>query len=431
MIPLAPRSRRGEPIPSAVRARYRDRVADTRALGTSRDPAAAVPYPLRVAGAMCWRFLLLVATLVVLGVIIVRLRVVVVPVAVALLLAALLAPAVGLLARHRVPRGLATAVVLVAGLAAVGAVLTFVIRALVDGLPDLRAEVGDVIEQLRGWLASRPFGLAPVDLDRALDSIADWVGNNQAQVTSGALGAAVTVGEFLTGVFLALFTLIFFLYDGARIWRFLLRAVPPTTRPRADVAGRRAFATLGGYTRATAAVAVVDALGIGIGLWVVGVPLVVPLTALVFLGAFVPIIGAVVAGAVAVAVALVAKGFVAALVILAVVIGVQQLESHLLQPLLLGRAVQLHPLAVILAVAAGVTLAGITGALLAVPLVAMINSAVRSLSKDDSTVDQDEVDPTDPQHAAPPEPAKADAEPRKHRGPSGSEPAGALGTEAS
>ncbi len=406
-------------------------MADTRALGTSRDPAAAVPYPLRVAGAMCWRFLLLVATLVVLGVIIVRLRVVVVPVAVALLLAALLAPAVDLLARHRVPRGLATAVVLVAGLAAVGTVLTFVIRALLDGLPDLRAQVGDVIEQLRGWLATRPFGLAPVDLDRALDSIAGWVGSNQAQITSGALGAAVTVGEFLTGAFLALFTLVFFLYDGARIWRFLLRAVPPATRPRADVAGRRAFATLGGYTRATAVVAVVDALGIGIGLWVVGVPLVVPLTALVFLGAFVPIVGAVVAGAVAVAVALVTKGFVAALVILAVVIGVQQLESHLLQPLLLGRAVQLHPLAVVLAVAAGVTLAGITGALLAVPLVAMINSAVRSLSEDDSTVDQDEVHPTDPQHAAPPAPAEADAEPQQHGGRSGSEPAGALGTEAS
>ncbi len=414
-----------------ARARYRDRVAETKALGTPRDPTAAVPYPLRVAGAMCWRFLLLVAALVILGVIIVRLRVVVVPVAVALLLAALLAPAVGWVARHRVPRGLATAVVLVAGLAAVGTVLTFVIRALLDGLPDLRAQVSDVIEQLRGWLARRPFGLAPIDLDQSLNRIAEWVGNNQAQITSGALGAAVTVGEFLTGLFLALFTLVFFLYDGARIWRFLLRAVPTASRTRADVAGQRAFATLGGYTRATAVVAVVDALGIGIGLWVVGVPLVVPLTALVFLGAFVPIVGAVVAGAVAVAVALVANGFVAALVILAVVIGVQQLESHLLQPLLLGRAVQLHPLAVVLAVAAGVTLAGITGALLAVPLVAMINSAVRSLSEDDGTVDPDAVHPTDPQPAAPPAPGEADTEPQQHSGRSGSEPAGALGTEGS
>lgn len=414
-----------------VRARYRDRVAATRTLGTPRDPTAAVPYPLRVAGAMCWRFLLLAATVVVLGVIIVRLRVVVVPVAVALLLAALLAPAVGSLVRHRVPRGLATAVVLVAGLAAVGAVLTFVIRALLDGLPDLRAQVSDVIEQLRGWLAARPFGLAPVDLDRALDRTAEWVGNNQAQITSGALGAAVTVGEFLTGAFLALFTLVFFLYDGAGIWRFLLRAVPAASRTRTDTAGQRAFATLGGYTRATAVVAVVDALGIGIGLWAVGVPLVVPLTALVFLGAFIPIVGAVVAGTVAVAVALVANGFVAALVILAVVIGVQQLESHLLQPLLLGRAVQLHPLAVVLAVAAGVTLAGITGALLAVPLVAMINSAVRSLSEDDGTVDQDAVHPTDPQHAASPAPGEADTEPQQRSGRSGSEPAGALGTEGS
>ena len=404
-------------------------MADTRARA-SRDPAGAVPYPLRVAGAVCWRFLLLVAALVIIGVIVVRLRVVVIPSAVALLLAALLAPAVGWLARHRVPRGLATGVVLVAGLAAVGAVLTFVIRAFVDGLPDLRAQVGDVIEQLRGWLATGPFGLAPVDLNRALDRIAEEVTSNQAEITSGALGAAVTVGEFLTGALLALFTLIFFLYDGARIWRFLLRAVPATSRPRVDLAGRRAFATLSGYTRAAAVVAVVDALGIGIGLWVVGVPLVVPLTALVFLGAFVPIVGAVVAGAVAVAVALVAKGFVAALVILAVVIGVQQLEGHVLQPLLLGRAVQLHPLAVVLAVVAGVTLAGITGALLAVPLIAMISSAVRSLSEDGGTAEQDLGHPPEPQRAAPLSPGEADAKSARE-GTSGSEPAGALGTEAS
>lgn len=367
-----------------------------------REPATSVPHALQVAGAVCWRFLLIAAALVVLGVIIVQLRVVIIPIAIALLLAALLAPAVGWLSRHRVPRGLATVVVLVGGLAALGGLLTFVIQAFVDGLPDLRAQVGQVIEQLRGWLASGPFGLAPIDLNSTLDAIAASVQNNRARITSGALGAAATVGELLAGTFLALFTLIFFLYDGARIWRFLLGAVPQNTRPRVDVAGQRAFASLVGYTRATVLVAIVDAVGIGLGLYLVGVPLVIPLTALVFLGAFIPTVGAIVTGIIATAVALVANGAVAALIVLAVVIAVQQLEGHVLQPLLLGRAVRLHPLAVVLPVAAGVVLAGITGALLAVPIVAMINAAVRSLSSEaDADVHPAEVDPTDAEHSAP------------------------------
>jgi predicted PurR-regulated permease PerM len=173
------------------------------------------------------------------------------------------------------------------------------------------------------------------------------------------------------------FILIFFLYDGPGIWRFVTRGVPARVRDRVDVAGRRGFAALVSYVRATAAVALVDAIGIGIGLAIIGVPLVIPLSALVFLTAFVPIIGAVLAGVVAVLVAMVAKGFVAALFVLAVVIGVNQLESHVLQPFLLGRAVRLHPLAVVFAT--GLITAGIAGALLAVPLLAVLNASIRSL----------------------------------------------------
>jgi predicted PurR-regulated permease PerM len=158
-----------------------------------------------------------------------------------------------------------------------------------------------------------------------------------------------------------------------------MRAMPRTVRARVDVAGRRGFASLVSYVRATAAVAVVDAVGIGVGLWILGIPLVIPLATLVFLGAFVPIIGAVVAGGVAVLVALVTKGFVGALIVLAIVIAVMQLESHVLQPLLLGRAVKLHPLAVVMAITAGLVAAGIAGALLAVPLLAVLNAGIRSL----------------------------------------------------
>jgi predicted PurR-regulated permease PerM len=157
------------------------------------------------------------------------------------------------------------------------------------------------------------------------------------------------------------------------------RGVPERVRARVDVAGRRGFAALVNYVRATAVVALVDAVGIGIGLAIIGVPLVIPLSALVFLTAFVPIIGAILAGAVAVLVALVANGFIAALVVLAVVIGVNQLEAHVLQPVLLGRAVRLHPLAVVFAIAIGLITAGIAGALLAVPLLAVLNASIKSL----------------------------------------------------
>ncbi len=170
-----------------------------------------------------------------------------------------------------------------------------------------------------------------------------------------------------------------------------MRGVPSRVRERVDVAGRRGFGALVSYVRATAAVALVDAVGIGVGLAIVGVPLVIPLSALVFLSAFVPIIGAVLAGTVAVLITLVANGFIQALIVLAIVIAVMQLESHVLQPWLLGRAVRLHPLAVVLAIAAGLVAAGIAGALLAVPLLAVLNAGVKSLVHDEN-VEPEDVD---------------------------------------
>ncbi len=206
--------------------------------------------------------------------------------------------------------------------------------------------------------------------------------------------------------------LIFFLYDGPGIWTFVTRGVPARVRERVDVAGRRGFAALVSYVRATAAVALVDAVGIGIGLAIVGVPLVIPLSALVFLSAFVPIIGAVLAGTVAVLIALVANGFIAALIVLAIVIGVMQLESHVLQPLLLGRAVRLHPLAVVLAIAAGLIAAGIAGALLAVPLLAVLNAGIKSLLHEGPT-DPEEVDVL---HKPDDEAPETEEEARRHEG---------------
>ncbi len=352
----------------------------------NRDVAAVVPYPLQVAAAVSWRLLAVAGMIVVVGYVVITLRVVVIPVAVALLLAALLVPVVDWLTRHRVPRGLATLVVFIAGLAMIGGLLGLVIQAFVAGLPELQTQVASSIEVIRVWLQNPPFGLPPVNLQNLLDSVSRSLSNNRTAITSGLLSTAYTVGQYLTGAVLALFTLIYFLHSGRSMWRFMLGAVPRSTRDRVDLAGQRGFASLGGFIRATVLVAVVDAVGIGIGLVAVGAPLVVPLVALTFLAAFIPVIGAVLSGVIAVLVVLVANGPVPALIMLGVVIGVQQLEGNVLQPLLMGRAVQLNGVAVVLAVAVGSVLAGIAGALLSVPLLAMLNSGIRTL------VDRDVVD---------------------------------------
>lgn len=364
-----------------------------------------MPAVLRVAAEISWRLLLVVAALYVVSVVVGRLSAVVVPLAIALLLAALLSPAVAFLMAKRVPRGLAAALVLVAGLTVLGGMVTFVVVTFVNGLPDLTAQLTRSVDAASRWLVTGPLGLSEDQLREFTDRFVKTLQDNQSGITSTAFTTAATIGEVLTELLLVLFTLAFFLYDGPRIWQFLIRVVPGTSRRRVDVAGRRGLAALVSYVRATGAVAVVDALGIGIGLAVLGVPLAVPLAALVFIGAFIPIFGAVVAGGVAVLVALVANGPLTALIVLAVVIAVNQLESHVLQPLLLGRAVKLHPLAVVLALAAGLLVAGIAGALLAVPLLAVLNSAVRSLLSDaDEHVRPADVRTSEPEESGPDEP---------------------------
>jgi putative heme transporter len=352
-----------------------------------------VPRGLRVSAAVAWRFIAVIAALYVLIWLAGFFSTVLIPVAIALLLAALMAPGVAKLVELKVPRALSTAIVLVAGLALLGGVLTFVISEFTNGLPQLQTQVAKSLDTIQKWLANSPLHLNS-------DQIIGSIKSNQAAITSGALSTAASIGELLAGFVLTLFILIFFLSDGARIWQFLIRAAPAAIRDRVDVAGRRGFSSLIHYVRATAAVAVVDALGIGIGLWIVGVPLVVPLAALVFLGAFIPIIGAVIAGTVAVLVALVANNFVSALVVLAIVIAVMQLEGHVLQPWLMGRAVRLHPLAVVIAITVGLVAASIPGALFSVPLLAVLNAGIRSLLYDHEPA-PDEVDTLDDEGSRP------------------------------
>ncbi|MFV2101264.1 AI-2E family transporter [Micromonospora sp. LOL_024] len=347
---------------------------------TSRDDAD-VPRALRIAAAWSWR-------LIVIGIVgwallrfVGAIRIVIVPLLVALLLAALLAPAVGWLLRARFPRTLATAVVLIGGLAAVVGTLTLVVNQFIAGLPELTASASAGIGQIQDWLREGPLNLSDGQLDQYIEAGQNWINENSQSLTDGAISTAGTVVEVLTGTLLVLFATFFFLRDGERIWRFVVGTFPVAARWPADDAGRASWLTLVAYVRATVLVAFIDAVGIGIALVVFDVPFAFPLAALVFLGAFIPIVGATLSGAVAVLVALVDGGWVTALIILGAVIVVQQVEGNILQPWIMGRAVALHPLPVVLAVTAGVVLDGIFGALVAVPLVAVLNTAVRRLSR--------------------------------------------------
>ncbi|BBZ05886.1 AI-2E family transporter [Mycolicibacterium doricum] len=333
----------------------------------------------RKAAAWSWRLLIIFGALVTALWVVRQLEIIVVPVALATMLAAMLMPAVDFLDRRGAPRSGAVALVLLSGIAVVGGILTFVVSQFIEGMPALGEQVTRSIDELRRWLVAGPLNLSREQIDNAGNAAIEAVQSNQERLTSGALSTAGTITEILTGALLVLFTLIFLLHGGRNIFGFVTKIFPPDVRDRVRGAGRAGFHSLIGYVRATFLVALVDAVGIGTGLAIMGVPLALPLASLVFLGAFVPLVGAVVTGFLAVIVALLTKGVVYALITLALILAVQQLEGHVLQPLVMGRAVSIHPLAVVLAIAGGAVLAGVVGALLAVPAVAFLNSAVRVL----------------------------------------------------
>jgi len=338
-----------------------------------------LPRSVRTAGAWAWRFILFVAAAYLLLRVVGLLRVVIIPVAIALLLAALFQPACAALVRRGMKRSPAAGLVLVAALVLVFGGLGLIVRTFISQIDSLSTKVNDGLTTVQDWLSRGPLHVSDAELSQYLDRLQQTVTQNQGALTSGALSTAATLGEVVAGFFLVLFTLFFFLRDGGQIWSFLCRLLPREARVATARAGHYSWHTLVSYVHATVLVAFVDAVGIGIGLVVLRVPLALPLAALVFLGAFIPVVGAALTGAVAVLVALVANGPVTALIVLAVVIAVQQLEGHVLQPLIMGRAVALHPLAVILAIATGVVVAGIVGGLVAVPLLAVLNTAIRYL----------------------------------------------------
>ncbi|MFE7742989.1 AI-2E family transporter [Nocardia sp. NPDC057455] len=350
-----------------------------RKIKLSRHAAETVHPIVRVSAEWGWRLLVLFGLAIAMAAIVQKLATVVIPLAIALLAAALLAPLVDWMQRLGVPRAVGVFVALVGSIGVVAGIMTFVVEQFVAGVPQLSNKFTDSIHQIQDWLINGRLHLSNEQIRNVGDAVVKAIQSNQDSLTSGALTTATVIGELLTGTFLTMFILIFFLYGGDQIWDFVTRIVPTDHRERVRTAGQLGFGTLVGFVRATVAVAAVDAIGIGAGLAILGVPLALPLASLVFIGAFIPIIGAFLAGFIAVFIALVTKGLVTALIVLGIIIAVMQLEGHVLQPLLLGRAVSIHPLAVVLAITAGVVIGGIAGGLLAVPFVAVMNTAIRSL----------------------------------------------------
>lgn len=355
------------------------------AIAARPDPVAAIPWGIRVAAEAGWRLLVLAGTLWVLIRVISAVQLVVLAFVAALLVTALLQPTVARLKRLGLPRGLATAVTAIAGFVVMGLVGWFVVWQVMDNLDDLSDRVRDGIEELKRWLLDSPFHVTEQQINDIAKNLSDTIGTNTEEITSAGLQGVTVMVELLTGMLLAMFSTLFLLYDGKRIWQWVLKLVPAQAREGVAGAGPRAWRTLTAYVRGTVLVALIDAIFIGLGIYFLDVPMAVPLAVFIFLFAFIPLVGAVVSGALAVVVALVTQGVFTALMVLIVVLAVQQIEGHVLQPFILGRAVRVHPLAVVLAVAAGGLTAGIGGAVVAVPLVAVTNTVVgylRAYSKE-------------------------------------------------
>ncbi len=363
--------------------------------GSSNFSRAQVPWGIDLAAAWSWRLIVIAAAAFGIAWLLAWFAVITLPIAISLLIAALASPAVSALQRIGLPRGLATGVVMIVGLTTVAMLLTYVGQQVATGAQDLAASVVEGLGQIKKWLRDGPLNLSDSQLD-------GWIESTQQTITeSSREGGAISrvtevgtaVGHAFAGFFIVLFSTFFFLSDGGRIWSWLVRLAPRAAREHVDGSGRVAWISLTQFVRATVLVALADAVGVMVVAAVLGVPFVLAIGVLVFLGAFIPMVGATVAGSVAILVALVDQGPITALLMFGGVILVQQIEGHVLQPFLMGRFVSVHPLGVIIAIGCGVLVAGIAGALIAVPLVAAGNAVVNHLARQSTSEPEDYESP--------------------------------------
>jgi predicted PurR-regulated permease PerM len=393
------RSRRGAPkSPSDVPVKPAVRPAI--APGPDRyDPLESVPRGMQLAGAWSWRILVVLGVLAAIGFLIIQLRLLIIPLMVAVVLSALLVPFKNFLVRHRWPKGLAVAAAELGTLVVVAGLIFLVVTQVTSGFDDLRSQTLNSYNDLKAFLAQSSLQVSEDDFNAYVAQIWDAIQQDGQALVTGAAAVGSSIGHVLAGVLLTLFSTLFILIDGERIWRWIVHVFPRKARAATDGAGRAGWVTLQNFVKVQILVASIDAVGIGVGAAILQVPLAIPVAVLVFLGSFIPIIGAVLTGTVAVFIALVYNGWVIALIMLGVVLLVQQIEGHVLQPLIMGTAVKVHPLAVVLAVAGGSMVAGIAGAFFAVPLVATLNVMVNYVAGGAWRVTADEralIPPKDP-----------------------------------
>ena len=351
-------------------------------------PAAAatatadpIPPGLKVGAGFAWRLLVIGAAIAVVLLLVTRLSEIVIPFLIGLILSALLVPLSAFLQRHRWPKWVAiiTAwVVVFAVLATLALVVTEQIR---TQLPSLKTQTGQAVQSAQSLLDTQPFGLTTDAINGYVTDATTWLQQHASDLGAGALKVGDGAIHVLEGLFIVIFVTLFTLIDGKRIWQWTTRLFPRRAQPRIAVAGAAGWTTLTAFVRVQLVVAVTDAIGIGVGAAILGVPLALPIAVVVFFGAFVPVVGAIVGGAIAVVIALVFNGWVQALIMLGIVILVQQLESHVLHPLLTGSAVKVHPLGIVLGVTAGTAIAGVAGAFFAVPLIATANAMITAAKR--------------------------------------------------
>lgn len=372
-MPLLPGARRRARVPEAPFGTVQP--SGPAAAATENPVEAVVPYSLRIAAGVAWRVVIVAVAAWGLFKVIAATTTIIIPVSVAILFTALLMPLMVLL-NHKahLQRHFAAAVTLLIGIVVVIGALSLAGGQLVSGIADLSDQMNAAVNQIQNWLSTGPLKLGTEQINQFITQGRQWLTDHSSTLTSGALSVGSSAGEFFAGTIIMLITLFFFLAEGDSIWAWFVRLLPRQTQVPIHEAFRRGWVSLGSYVKTQVLVAFIDASGIALGAALLGLPLVIPLMLIVFFASAVPLVGAVLSGALAVLLGLVVKGPTAALIMLGVVLLVQQVEGHLLQPLLMGKAVSLHPLAVLLGVAGFSFLLGIVGALFAVPIMAVTNT---------------------------------------------------------
>ncbi|WP_430867585.1 AI-2E family transporter [Demequina aurantiaca] len=340
-----------------------------------------VPMPLRITAAWSWRIIVIGIVAMALFTAFLNLASLMVPLVIALLIAAPLERLVTRMARHGIHRGLGAALTILAGLIVIGALVTLAGTSIVSGFDDLRVAAMSGFDTFIDWLSSGPLHISSVQIDESVKSLTGLLQDNALGVANSAVGVTSAIGGVFAGIIIALLALFFFLRDGRTLWVWGVNHLPVEDKLRVDRAGLNAWHTLARYTKTSAFVALVDAVGIGLGAWIIGVPLALPIAILVFLFSFIPLFGATISGAVAVLVALFDGGWQTALIMLAIVLLVQQIEGSVLYPWLFGKAASIHPMVILLTVSGGVLVLGLVGAIVAVPLLAFATAFVTGYRK--------------------------------------------------